>query len=316
MSVVPLEHQVSAPAADPSLGSISLALGAGGARGLAHIGVIQVLEQHGYAIRAIAGSSMGAVVGGIYAAGKLDAYLDWVVALERFDVLRLIDWTLSGAGLIKGERVIGALRDLVGDITIEQLPIAFTAVATDLDREREVWLSRGPLFDAVRASSSIPGLVAPFVLQGRTLVDGGLLDPLPIAPTLRDLTDFTFAVDVNGPAEDLATPSALLPAAERSGYKQKIGDFLENLIGRSDERTPPAPGWRDLVARSLDTMQGAITRLKLATHEPDLLIQIPRNACAFYEFYRAREKITLGAERAERALQKFDAHTRGRRRRI
>ena len=287
--------------------TVSLALGAGGARGLAHIGVLQALERHGYAIRAIAGSSMGAVVGGIYAAGKLDAYLDWAVALERLDVLRLIDWTLSGAGLIKGERVIGALRDLVGEAEIEELPIAFTAVATDLDLEREVWLSRGPLFDAIRASSAIPGLVAPFVLGGRTLVDGGLLNPLPISPTLRDLTDFTIAVDVMGPAEDLALPAALASEGQRAGYAKRIGDFLEGLLGKSESTTPPAPGWRDLAGRSLDCMQGAITRLKLATHEPDLLIQIPRNACAFYEFYRAREMVALGAERAERALEKFEA---------
>lgn len=287
--------------------TISLALGAGGARGLAHIGVLQVLERRGYAIRSIAGSSMGSVVGGIYAAGKLDAYLDWVVALERLDVLRLIDWTLSGAGLIKGERVIGALRELVGDVTIEALPIAFTAVATDLDREREVWLSRGPLFDAVRASSSIPGLVAPFVLEGRTLVDGGLLNPLPISPTLRDLTDLTIAVDVNGPPEDLTLPAALSSNGQRAGYTKRIGEFLEGLIGKPESAPPPVPGWRDLIARSLDCMQGAITRLKLATHEPDLIIQIPRNACAFYEFYRARELIALGAERAERALEHFEA---------
>lgn len=313
MSTVPLEQPAAATASTPRA-TVSLALGAGGARGLAHIGVIQVLERHGYAIRAIAGSSMGAVVGGIYAAGKLDAYLDWVIALERFDVLRLVDWTLTGAGLIKGERVIGALRELVGEAMIEQLPIAFTAVATDLDREREVWLSRGPLFDAIRASSAIPGLVAPFQLQGRTLVDGGLLDPLPIAPTLRDLTDFTIAVDVNAPAEDLAPPGATVGPDARPGYAARIGEFLEGLIGKSEERAPPPPGWRDLIARSLDTMQGAITRLKLATHEPDLIIQVPRNACAFYEFYRAREMVALGAQRAEAALAKFDTSDRRSRR--
>ena len=288
--------------------TVSLALGAGGARGLAHIGVLQVLERHGYAIRSIAGSSMGAVVGGIYAAGKLDAYLDWAVALERLDVLRLIDWTLTGAGLMKGERMMVALRDLIGETRIEELPIAFTAVATDLDLEREVWLSRGPLFDAIRASSAIPGLVAPFVIRGRTLVDGGLLNPLPISPTLRDLTDLTIAVDVMGPAEDLSPRAALSSEGRRAGYAKRIGEFLEGLIGKSDPASPAAPGWRDLAARSLDCMQGAISRLKLATHEPDLLIQIPRNACAFYEFYRAREMVALGAARAERALEKFEAH--------
>jgi NTE family protein len=118
--------------------TVALALGAGGAKGLAHIGVIEEIERQGFEIVAIAGSSMGALIGGIHAMGKLDAYRDWVCALAKFDVLRLLDWTFSGGGLIKGERIIGTLRGLIGDTRIEDLPISFTAVATDLDREREV----------------------------------------------------------------------------------------------------------------------------------------------------------------------------------
>ncbi|MCO6411442.1 MAG: patatin-like phospholipase family protein, partial [Thiogranum sp.] len=188
--------------------TVSLVLGSGGARGYAHIGVIGWLQDHGFDIRSIAGSSMGALIGGIYAAGKLDAYANWVRALERRDVLQLLDLSFGRSGLFKGERVIRALRDLIGDYDIEDLPVSFTAVATDLDAEKEVWLSKGPLFDALRASIAIPTLFTPFECNGRRLVDGGLVNPLPIAPTLRDMTDLTIAVNLSGQAEADVEPPA------------------------------------------------------------------------------------------------------------
>jgi len=147
--------------------TIALALGSGGAKGLAHIGAIEEIVAQGYDIVAIAGTSMGALIGGIYAMGKLDVYRDWVSALAKMDVLKLVDWTFSGGGLIKGERIIETLRELIGDARIEDLPLAFTAVATDLDREREVWLTRGPLFDAIRASIAIPTVFRPHTLSER-----------------------------------------------------------------------------------------------------------------------------------------------------
>src|SRR5882724_4588923 len=184
--------------------TVSLVLGSGGARGYAHIGAIEELLAHGYDIRCIAGSSMGALIGGVYAAGKLNAYRDWAIALQRFDVLRLLDWTFTGGGLIKGDRIIDKLRDLVGDVNIEDLPLSYTAVAVDLMAQREVWFSRGSLFEAIRASIAIPTVFRPHYYQGRMLVDGGLLNPVPITPTLRDLTDCTIAVDINAPAESMA----------------------------------------------------------------------------------------------------------------
>ncbi|HFQ92040.1 MAG TPA: serine protease, partial [Chromatiales bacterium] len=133
---------------------ISLVLGSGGARGLAHIGIIECLTQNGYEIRSIAGSSMGALIGGIYAMGKLDVYTRWVTALEKLDVIRLLDFSFGSNGLFKGQRIIDELRPLIGDGNIEDLPIKFTAVATDLDEEKEVLFTSGPLFEAVRASIS------------------------------------------------------------------------------------------------------------------------------------------------------------------
>ncbi|MGB8634277.1 MAG: patatin-like phospholipase family protein [Rhodanobacteraceae bacterium] len=317
---------------------ISLVLGSGGARGYAHIGVIKELEAQGYEIGSIAGSSMGALIGGVYAAGKLDAYRDWVSPLERMDVFRLLDWTLSGGGFIKGNRIIDALRDLVGATDIEDLPIPYTAVAVDIDAQREVWFSSGPLFDAIRASIAIPTLFRPHHYQGRTLVDGGLLNPLPVAPTLRDDTDYTLAVDVNAqpepgldgnsdenesPSDEPDKPSLIdrmLPSRERSkgplpdnaDYTQKLTHFIANLQSKTDKvaEAVPEPGIFDLFARSLDTIQGTITHLKLAAQPPDLLIGIPRNASAFYEFHRAEYLIELGRQRTREALDRWQPRPR------
>ncbi|MGH8190950.1 MAG: patatin-like phospholipase family protein [Rhodanobacteraceae bacterium] len=280
--------------------TVALALGTGGARGLAHIGAIEAIEAAGYRIVGVSGSSMGALIGGIYAAGKLDVYRDWAVALQKMDVLKLVDWTLSGAGLIKGERIIGVLRELIGDVEIAELPIAFTAVATDLDREREVWLTRGSLFDAIRASISIPTIFRPHPMHGHRLVDGGLMNPLPLTPLLQSPSDYTMAINVNGPPEALPAPPPDQPKPRR-GLRSQIAAYVARTIAhRGDEST--APGWMTTLTQALDLMQENLTSFRLAADRPDLVIEVPRNASAVYEFYRAAELIELGRTRAERTL--------------
>lgn len=297
--------------APPRRPKVALALGSGGAKGLAHIGVIEALEAAGFDIVAVAGSSMGALIGGTYAAGRLGVYRDWVSALQKMDVLRLVDWTLSGGGLIKGERIIAVLRELVGEIDIEALPIAFTAVATDIDRQREVWLTRGPLFDAIRASIAIPTIFRPHQLDGRRLVDGGLMNPIPLTPLLREPSDYIVAVSVNGPEEVLAPQREASAGGEHNGLRQKIAEFVERTVG-GHAGTERETGWLEIMGRALDLVQDNLAQLKLAAHRPDLLIEIPRNACAVYEFYRAEPMIALGRERTERALAAWEpaAHTR------
>lgn len=284
--------------------TVSLVLGSGGARGYAHIGVIGWLKDHGFDIRSIAGSSMGALIGGIYAAGKLDAYAEWVRALERRDVLQLLDLSFGRSGLFKGERVIRALRDLIGEYDIEDLPVSFTAVATDLDAEKEVWLSKGPLFDALRASIAFPTLFTPVECNGRRLVDGGLVNPLPIAPTLRDMTDLTIAVNLSGQAEaDVEPPAGDDILAGENRYKRVISEFVEDLLGKKPAaKKMEAMGMFDVISQSLDTMQNTIARIKLASYSPDIIIDIPKNACYFYEFHRADDMIKFGRQRAEQAL--------------
>jgi NTE family protein len=288
----------------PRQPTVALALGSGGAKGLAHIGVIEELEAQGYRIAAIAGSSMGALVGGIHAAGKLDVYRDWVCALAKFDVLKLVDWTFSGGGLIKGEKIIGTLRELVGDVLIEDLPLAFTAVAVDIDREREVWLSRGSLFDAIRASIAIPTVFRPHHINGRRLVDGGLLNPVPVTPLIREPVDYLMAVSVDGVA--MATtpaPPVEMDAGDAPGYRQRVGAFISRLMPHGgDNDVPREPGALELLTQAMDLMQANLARLRLSAYEPDLLIQLPRNMASPYEFYRARELIELGRLQAREAL--------------
>ena len=178
--------------------SVALVLGSGGARGYAHIGVIQVLREAGVDIVAIAGSSMGALVGGLHAAGSLDDYTDWVLDLGQLEVIRLMDVALSGPGAIRGDKVFGRVSELLGGAHIEELPIPFTAVAVDLLARREVWFQEGPVDVAVRASTSIPSFFVPTVLNGRVLVDGGVLNPVPVAPVAAARADLIVAVNLAG----------------------------------------------------------------------------------------------------------------------
>ena len=288
--------------------TISLVLGSGGARGLAHIGIIQVLKEEGYEISSISGSSMGALIGGIYAAGKLDIFTKWVCALDRFDVLRLLDVSFSGVAIFKGEKIIDTLRELIGSQNIEALPISFTAVATDLDESKEVWLSNGPLWDAIRASIAFPTIFSAFNCNGKNLVDGGLLNPIPIAPTLRDLTDMTIAVSLSGDAKvvhkQLQKPT--YEHEQRNKYHQKVLDFIDSIQHKNNHDHEDDAGFFDVISKSIDVMQSTIASFKLAAYQPDLLVEIPKDVCTIYEFERAEELIEIGRRAATAKLHEFD----------
>jgi len=284
--------------------TVALALGSGGAKGLAHIGVIEEIESQGFEIVAIAGSSMGALVGGIHAMGKLPVYRDWVSTLARFDVLRLADWTLSGGGFIKGERIMETLRRLTGDVQIEDLPITYTAVATDLDRGREVWLTQGSLFDAIRASTALPTVFRPYVLDGLLLVDGALLNPVPVTPLIRARADYLVAVSLSGAAAPAQQPPPE-EGATRS-YRRRVADFVGRLMPRGTPHAH-AQGTFELLNQSIDLMQSHLSRLRLAVYEPDLLIELPRDMANVYEFYRAQELIERGRQQARAMLAQWQA---------
>ena len=288
--------------------TVSLVLSSGGARGLAHIGAIRCLESLGYTIQSVSGSSMGALVGGIYAAGQLDEFERWVTALRRSDIVQLLDFGWwSGPGLIKGERIIEVLRELVGEHVIEDLSIDYTAVATELNRKREVWISDGPLFDAIRASIAIPMVFTPVRREQQVLVDGGVLNPLPIAPTLSDNSDLTIAVDVNGLDErplnvrmniddrpEGESEDTNVDDSIRSAVASFIGDWFASEGEKEREKEEKDRGMIEVAMESMDAMQVTISRLKLSAYSPDVLVQTPRNVAHFFEFERASELITLG----------------------
>lgn len=277
---------------------VALALGAGGARGLAQVGVIEALCARGLEIVAISGSSSGALVGGIHAAGKLGEFREHLERLGRGDFLRLLDPVVGEGGLMRGDALVEAMREVVGDPRIEDLEIDFTAVAVDLERQREVWLRSGPLWEALRASFAIPGLFTPALVHGRALVDGGLLAPLPIAATRLSDAHRLIAVDMHDwpsqPPGDPAEPGR----AEPRSLAARLGDWFERKTIQEEGEF----GISEIMARSLDTMQAQISRMHLALDPPELVIRIPRDACLFYEFWRAKELIEIGRIEADKAL--------------
>lgn len=290
-------------AAEAGKKSISLVLGSGGARGMAHIGVIRCLQKHGYDIRYISGTSIGALVGGIYAAGKLEQYASWVQELNRTDILRLLDWSFSHGSLFKGDKIMDVLEKLIGNRNIEDLPIGYTAVASDLDGEAEVWFNSGPLFQAIRASIAVPMVFEPVRHMGKVLVDGGLVNPIPIAPVLNEHSDLIIAVDLNAAAEGIALQKEQQTRGDDSEYRIKIMSFFERFLPTSQQAEPDnLPGMFDLILRSMDVMQTTISRYKIAGYSPHVTISVPRDACGFFEFYRATELIELGYQRTEEAL--------------
>ena len=278
--------------------TISLVLGSGGARGYTHIGVIEALLEEGYDIQSVSGSSMGALIGGLYACGKLDAYKEWVLGLDLFDVAKLVDFSFTGTGIIQGEKVFDAINDMVGDIRIEELPIPFTAVATDLIRQKEVWLQKGKLIDAIRASIAIPTIFTPKKIGERYLIDGGVLNPLPIAPTIADDTQLTIAVNLSANISKKYQIDIPEKEQEKASGMQEV--FLEmarkaeELFAREKTNDFDEMDMFDIMGHTIDIMQNAIMESKMSGYRPDIIIGVPNNACGFYEFNKAYEMIELG----------------------
>ena len=286
--------------------TVSLVLGSGGARGLAHIGVIRWLEENGFAIKSISGCSMGALVGGVYASGKLDEFEHWIKAVTKIDIISLLDVSWNKSGFFKGDKIINTLVDLVGNKLIEELPIRYTAVAADIKNEKEVWINSGELFDAIRASISLPMLFTPYSYKDINLIDGGVLNPVPIAPTFGDGTDMTIAVNLGGALNcnhliDRGQEVASSDDSEK--FHEKIGSFIKNLQLKTIQENTLNLDAYDIVNQAFDAMQSTIARQKLAAYPPDSTIEIARNACGTLEFDRASEVIEHGYQKASEILK-------------
>ncbi|RLA61365.1 MAG: patatin [Epsilonproteobacteria bacterium] len=279
--------------------TISLVLGSGGARGYAHMGVIEELLKNNYEIKSISGSSMGALIGGLYACGKLEEFKNWVLELDLLDVAKLVDFSFTGTGLIQGDKVFTAIEEIVGDVIIEDLPIPFTAVATDLIKQKEVWIQKGRLVDAIRASIAIPSVFTPKKIGERYLIDGGVLNPLPIAPTVADDTDLTIAVNLSAHiGKDYYKIHIPKKVRDQESRMQEIfldlAQKAEQLFSREKKGTFKEMGMFDIMGRTIDIMQNAVLDCKMAGYSPDIIIGIPNDACGFYEFNKAYEMIELG----------------------
>ncbi|WP_291383416.1 patatin-like phospholipase family protein [Demequina sp.] len=299
---------------------VALALGSGGARGYAHIGVIEEIEARGWEIVGIAGSSMGAVIGGLYVAGGMESYRDWVVGLGRRDVIRLMDVSVGGAGLLRASKVMSKVNDHLGDLNIEDARIPYTAIAVDLVSEREIWFTSGPMIDAIRGSIAIPSVFTPLVKNGMVLADGGLLNPVPVTPLANVHSDAIIAVNLSGTAGNRPGPppepgsGGRLPRFKLSSLPDVLEPTVRALLQSRDKpegAAKSAPEARtidlsalDVVDRSLHLMQDAVMRYRLAAYPPDVQIDIPVDACGTLDFHRAKELIALGRKRA---IAVFDA---------
>ena len=283
---------------------ISLVLGSGGARGYAHIGVIEELERRGFEIVSISGASMGALIGGLYACGKLNLYKEWVLELDAFDVASLLDISWDLRGFIGGEKVLRKLSEIVGEQRIENLPIKFTAVATNLKTNKEVWFQEGDLLKAIRASISIPTFFTPVEMGGMLLVDGGVLNPLPVAPTMSDHTDMTIAVNLYA---DIPKPEISLDKEERDKqgkFEKILNDFLKKAQDFiKDEKEEESYHVFDIMHMTFECIQNTMIRYRLSGYYPDHIIEISRDVCGPYDFYKAYEVIEAGRVAAQKALE-------------
>ena len=296
--------------------TIGLALGSGGARGWAHIGVIEVLLEAGIVPDVVCGASIGALVGGAYASGRLEALRARVELFGRREVMALLDVHLSSGGLIEGQRINGFLRELGIAAPIEALPRRFAAVATDLVTGREIWLREGPVDEAIRASIGIPGIFSPVRAGDAWLLDGGLVNPVPVSVCRALGAEVIIAVNLNGDlvgrrfVDDRGTdavPTAL-PARQEflgrlleelpQGLKEYAGLMASKLL-RPD---PPAPGYFDVLANALNIMQDHITRSRLAGEPPHVLLSPRLPDLGWLDFHRAPEAIAEGRATARNAL--------------
>jgi len=289
---------------------VALVLSSGGARGLAHIGAIEELEKQGFEIQAISGTSIGAVIGGIYASGYLEAYKKWMCNLDKLDVFNLFDFTFSSQGFVKGERVFAEIQKFIPDVAIEKLPIQFTAIASDITNNSEVRFESGSLFEAMRASIAIPTILKPLVRENQILVDGGVVNPIPIDCVKRAEGDILVAINLNANTpyyKEIINREKNIE--EENSYRLKTSSFMEKWLSLLPKTESPKKtlGFFDLLNKSFDMMQDRVAEFTLQQHKPDILVNISRQACGTFEFYKANEMIEYGRRMMRTAIEQWEA---------
>jgi len=289
--------------------TIGLALGGGAARGFAHIGVVRTLEKHGISPDVIVGTSIGAVVGGCYAAGKLDQLEEWCVGLNMRRILGYLDVSFSGTGLIGGSRLARKLEHALGLTIIEDLPIRFAAIATEVKTGHEIWLTRGLLFEAMRASYALPGIFPPVHVGGRWLVDGALVNPVPVAAARALDARLVIAVNLNadqfnrgGTIADLGVDIGEIAPTEETEKRLNGKHSAERLLKRQVMGRRGRPGIPGIMIDAFNVMQDRITRSRLAGDPPDVTINPRLGQLGWSDFHRGPEAIAAGVEATERAI--------------
>jgi NTE family protein len=277
---------------------VHLVLGSGGARGLAHIGVIDALLENGYEIISVAGCSMGAVVGGMYAAGYHAQYKDWMLTMSKSKILSLLDFTIDKQGFIKGEKIFHVLSQFINVPNIELFSIPFTAVATDLTNNKEVYFQSGNLYKALRASIAIPGIFTPVIEKNQILVDGGVLNPLPLNCVQRKEDSIIIAVDLNGVVPIIPNENKL-PITENIFIRElkallHIND--ENKEEQAKTKLTTQISITDLLTYSYQLTQDRITAQMVEKYKPEIFVQIPSDVCTVFDFHKAAEIIKVGKE--------------------
>lgn len=282
---------------------VSLVLSGGGARGIAHIGVIEELEKQDFEIVSLTGTSMGALVGGIFALGKLEEFKDFLFTLDKLKIFKLVDFTFSSQGLIKGDKVINELKKFISDKKIEDLKIFYAAVAVDLLNKKEVVFKEGSIYEAIRASIAIPTVFTPVNMENTLLVDGGVLNNIPINHAKRFPGDLLIAVNVNADIP-LDKPALLKKEIEnkQSIYKKKIKDFQNHLQKIIPLTKNESLGYFNLINKTINLMTEHITLSTIEKYPPDILINISKKSCGIFDFYKAEEIVEIGRYSAQKIL--------------
>ena len=296
---------------------IGLALGGGAARGLAHIGIIRTLVAHGIVPNVVVGTSIGAVVGGAYAAGHLDTLEEWARRLQPRNILGYLDIRLNGSGLIGGDKLAAQLEAAIGPTLIEDLPLKFATVATEVRTGHEIWLTHGRMVDAMRASYALPGIFSPVLVGDRWLVDGALVNPVPVSAARAFGAEIVIAANLSsdifahsttiyshGPSAEVtvavAPESLIEPTAPKRGFSRLFS--AERTMKREFFGTAGRPGISSVMVDAFNIMQDRITRARLAGDPPDLLISPRVGEIGWFDFHRADDLIAHGTRAAERAI--------------
>ena len=285
--------------------NVALVLSGGGARGMAHIGVIEEIRSSGFNITSISGTSIGALIGGVFVSGKMDEFKEWVTHMSKLDVFKFMDFAISKNGFIKGEKVFNALKQFIVDESIENLKIPYAAVAVDLKNHKEVIFRSGPLKEAIRASVSVPTILKPAYYNGVELVDGGVLNPLPIDCIIRKPGDLLIAVDLNADIPYTGRESGKVLTEQENNYRKAMEFINEKWSAFFKNGRHKRAGFFDLITESVYAMQMKLTRMTIKEHNPDLVVNISRKSCDLFEYHRSDELINYGRQQFKKCLAEY-----------